>query len=56
MFENLNLVIRYDKTNPNVFVFSLWKNAGGPVYIPVKSDDIIRVDLIEHDQQRLIYK
>ena len=23
MFENLNLVISYDKTNPTVFVFSL---------------------------------
>ena len=24
VFENLNLVISYDKTNPNVFVFTLW--------------------------------
>ena len=25
MFENLNLVKSCDKTNPNVFVFGLWK-------------------------------
>ena len=25
VFENLNLVKSYDKTNPDVFVFSLWK-------------------------------
>ena len=25
VFENLNLVEGYDKTNPGVFVFSLWK-------------------------------
>ena len=25
VFENLNLVKGYDKTNPDVFVFSLWK-------------------------------
>ena len=25
VFENLNLVKRYDKTYPNVFVFSLWE-------------------------------
>ena len=28
-FENLNLVKSYDKTNPSVFVFSLWENTGG---------------------------
>ena len=25
LFENLNLVKNYEKTNPDVFVFSLWK-------------------------------
>ena len=25
VFENLNLVKSYDKTNPNVFVFCLWE-------------------------------
>ena len=29
VFENLNLVKSYDKTNPDVFVFSLIKNTGG---------------------------
>ena len=25
VFENLNLVKSYDKTNPDIFVFILWK-------------------------------
>ena len=29
LFENLNLVIRYDKTNPTVFVLSLWESTSG---------------------------
>ena len=29
VFENLNLVKRYDITKPNVLVFSLWENIGG---------------------------
>ena len=29
-FEKLNLVESYDTTSPNVFIFSILENAGGP--------------------------
>ena len=48
VFKNLNLVKSYDKTNPNVFVFSLWEiqvglNLFWPVYISYsqKAHDVI---------------
>ena len=32
VFENLNIVKNYDKTNSNVFVYSLWENTRGAYF------------------------